>query len=198
MTDPLAIPAIILAAGESRRLGVPKQVIEFQGETLLTRAVRAAREAGARPVLVVLGANADRILAATSMKSAVLVMNLGWEEGIASSIRAGLRAAENHAPEAEAVLLMTCDQPRIGARHLAALLQTFESAGGESIVASFYAGTRGIPAVFPSAVFPQLLALEGDTGARRLLADPPCPVEELFAEGGEFDIDVPDDLALLE
>jgi molybdenum cofactor cytidylyltransferase len=189
------VAAVILAAGASRRLGKPKQLIQYEGETLLARGIRLAQEAEFHPVVVVLGAEREAIRAAVAPGDAVFVDNDAWQEGIASSMRAGLQAIQEHQPAG--VLMMPCDQPRLSADHLRKLLSAFRAEEGACIVASFYAGTRGVPALFPSAMFPQLNLLSGDTGARKLLLDPPAPVIEVGFPGGEVDIDSPGDLARL-
>lgn len=194
----MPIPAIILAAGPSRRLGQPKQLLEFQGETLLERAVRIAAEAGAKPVTTVLGANFELICAAIPQGDSVRVLNDRWESGIAGSIRAGLHALSSIAPKATGALLMTCDQPRLTSTHLRALLEVFIAQSEPAIVASSYAGATGIPAVFPRELFGELKKLRGDMGARALLAKASCPVIAIELEGGELDIDLPEDLAQLE
>jgi CTP:molybdopterin cytidylyltransferase MocA len=189
----MAIPAILLAAGASRRLGWPKQLVEFEGETLLNRTIRLAREASAAPVLVVLGAHFAEICVTLPLNDVVLVHNDQWETGMASSMRAGLRALETCAPAAQAVLMLTCDQPRLTAEHLRTLLAA--CAGKDApIAASIYGGTRGTPAMFPRALFPRLAALEGDKGARSILTKPPCELIEIDFPGGEVDIDMPGDL----
>ena len=114
-------PAVVLAAGASVRLGEPKQLVTIAGETLLERAVRAAREAGCSPVVVVLGADAERIAEQCDLSDAVVVVNDAWSEGMASSIRVGVGALQ----DADGVVLMTCDQPAVSAAHLRALLQAF-------------------------------------------------------------------------
>lgn len=190
----MSLPAIILAAGASRRLGQPKQLVSFEGETLLERSFRIAREAGAAPVLVVLGANFASICASVAFEGAVPVLNDQWESGMASSIHAGLNEAEVRSSETAGVLIMACDQPLLTVEHIARLLMTFGDHAAESIVASEYAGTRGIPAVFPRKVFAALRSLHGDKGARGLLAKAPCPVIALRLEGGSVDIDLPADL----
>ncbi len=194
----MTVAAIVLAAGASRRLGQPKQLLRLGGETLLERALRLALEAGAEPVLVVLGAHFADICASVSFNKAVPVFNERWAQGISTSIHAGLRALDACAPQASAVLVMSCDQPRLAAVHLHALIGDFEAHAGPAIVASSYAGIHGVPAVFPRSVFAQLCALRGDKGARTLLAHPPCPVIPLAFGGGEVDIDLPADLAHLE
>jgi CTP:molybdopterin cytidylyltransferase MocA len=194
----MTVAAILLAAGASRRLGQPKQLLQLGGETLLERALRLAKEAGASPVVAVLGAHFAQICATISFNDAVPVLNDHWEQGISTSIHAGLRALEDCAPQTSGALVMSCDQPRLTVAHLRALIKAFHAHTTPSIVASFYAGVHGVPAVFPRDVFSQLQALRGDKGARALLAHPPCPLIALPFMGGEVDIDLPGDLAHLE
>lgn len=194
----MPVAAVILAAGASRRLGQPKQLIAYCGETLLARAIRVAKESGAAPVLVVLGAHLQIIREAIELHDAVPVSNELWEQGMSSSIHAGLQAVDVHAPQASGVLLMSCDQPRLNAGHLRMLMETFAAQGAPCIVASVYAGIQGVPAVFPRVLLPELRALRGDQGARALIAQQLCPVITLPFDGGEVDIDMPADLAQLE
>jgi molybdenum cofactor cytidylyltransferase len=194
----MSVAAIILAAGPSSRLGRPKQLVGFAGETLLERALRLARESRSSPVLVVLGANFAPICASIAFDRAIPVFNDKWEEGMSSSIHAGLSEADVRAPECTGALVMTCDQLRLSSEHLRALLNTFDAQPKATIVASAYAGIHGIPAVFPRSVYGKLHALQGDKGARALLAKPPCPLIALPFEGGEVDVDLPSDLAHLD
>ena len=148
-----------------------------------------AREARCAPVVVVLGAAADEISTRCSLGDALVVVNFEWDEGMASSIRAGV-AAVSVACEGDpvGVLLMTCDQPAVTASHLRALM-----ASGE-LAASAYAGRRGVPAYFPAANLPALEQLTGDAGARSLLQ----AAAAIDLPGGELDIDTPADLARLQ
>jgi len=158
--------AVILAAGASRRLGRPKQLVEFDGEPLVHRIAKVALSA-CDPVAVVTGAvPLEGALAALPV---ALVDNVFWAEGIASSIRAGIAWATS----ADAVVLLTCDQVELDSEHLCALIRASD---GDRLAASRYAGVLGIPAVFPRAFFPVLLALAGDHGAQPLLA-PAVPVD---------------------
>jgi molybdenum cofactor cytidylyltransferase len=193
----MGVPAIILAAGASRRLGRPKQLLELDGETLLARTIRMAREGGADPVLVVLGADAQAISAAAPLNEVVTVMNPEWQEGMGSSLRAGVRALLSCCCDAPGAILLVCDQPRLDAAHIRKLLESFEKSSGAAAVASVYSGARGIPAVFPCGLFRRLLAIEGDKGARGILADPRCAIAEVPFAGGEIDIDSPDDVGYL-
>jgi CTP:molybdopterin cytidylyltransferase MocA len=184
----MTIPAIILAAGASRRLGQPKQLLRLDPaspETLLERAVRLAREANLSPVIVVLGANHDQILATTSLPGANPILNPDWHEGMASSIQLGLHTTRELAPNAPGLLLMTCDQPAVTADHLRRLTAT------DILAASEYAGRRGVPAYIPLSHWSSLASLRGDTGARDLLLD----AKSLSLPLGALDIDTPEDLA---
>ncbi|HEY5055331.1 MAG TPA: nucleotidyltransferase family protein [Acidobacteriaceae bacterium] len=180
--------AIILAAGASTRLGQPKQLATLNGETLLGRAVRIARETGCAPVLVVLGSERDPILAEIArgaLGDVSPVINDRWQEGMATSIFFGVRALGFVAKQARGAILMTCDQPAITPEHLRAL-----TASGD-LTASEYAGRRGVPAYFPASYFAALTQLTGDSGARDLLHTArviPLPL-------GELDIDTPETLA---
>ena len=199
----MPFPAIVLAAGASRRQGQSKQLLKHGSETLLKRAIRLSNEAGASPVFAVLGAHFEIISASIPFNDATVVFNSHWEQGIASSIHAGLRALNGNATgtngsQPSGALLLSCDQPRLTAAHLRALMETFAAQAEPSIVASAYAGVRGVPAMFPRGVFADLLALRGDKGARELLAQPPCPLVVVEFPGGEVDIDVPADLDALD
>jgi molybdenum cofactor cytidylyltransferase len=181
----MSIATVVLAAGASKRLGQPKQLVMLGGETLLERAVRVAREAGCSPIVVVVGAEYVQVLSNCVLGDVVTVINENWREGMASSIRLGVRTLGIVAKDAQGVLLMTCDQPAVAARHLCHLILKDE------VKASRYAGKTGVPAFFPKTYFDRLMNLEGDAGARELLAE--ARYEEL--ENGELDIDTPADLA---
>ncbi len=172
---------IILAAGFSRRLGRPKQNLLLQGVPLLARAVRTVFEAGLSPILVVVREPAH----AHQLKSfpVQIVVNEEAAEGMASSIRAGVRALEGRV--VHGAVFLTCDQPLLRADHLRALVR--EPA---RVTASAYARRVGIPAYFPVSSFPSLLLLTGDAGARGLLHDAATITDENLA----LDIDTEADL----
>ncbi|HVC47651.1 MAG TPA: nucleotidyltransferase family protein [Terracidiphilus sp.] len=190
----MTVPAILLAAGASSRLGQPKQLVSVGSEVLLERAIRVAREAGAHPVLVVLGAHFAPICARIDLQDAIAVLNEEWMQGISTSIRAGLGALDVSAPNSSCALIMTCDQPRLTAAHLRALIAAFHAQPASAIAASSYAGVRGTPAIFPRDMFPRMLALKGDKGARSLIAAESSKVVAVQFDGGEIDIDEPADL----
>jgi molybdenum cofactor cytidylyltransferase len=185
-----ACAAIILAAGSSSRLGTPKQLLIFQGETLLARVVRIALDSKFHPVVVVLGAHAEECAYGISGQPVRLIHNTTWQEGIASSIRAGVTNVEK---EAEAIVLLLCDQPGISAAHLHALANT-----GSPMAASSYAGVNGSPAYFEKRFFFDLVALCGDQGARALLARHADSVAAVPFSEGAADVDTMADLRFLE
>ena len=196
------VPAIILAAGASRRLGRPKQLVQVGGERLLDRAVRVVTESGIGPIVVVLGAHREAVLAEAMPQADFplvrTVFNPNWERGIGSSIQLGARAALDQSSAVDGLMILVCDQPLLSVRHIVALLSAFAPSGQQVIAASIYAGTIGIPAVFPSSYFERLKNLDGDTGARSILRDPSSRIRPIVFEGGERDIDTAQDLAAFE
>lgn len=184
--------AIVLAAGASTRLGQPKQLVLLAGETLLERAIRSAREANCSPIVVVLGADYVQILGNAALGDAIPVINHEWGEGMASSIRLGIRTLDLIAKHADSAIIMTCDQPAVTPPHLRALISAGESSS--AITASAYAGRRGVPAYFPAPTFPHLIQLIGDAGARALIRNAPA----IDLPHGELDIDTPADLVEAE
>jgi molybdenum cofactor cytidylyltransferase len=180
--------AIVLAAGASKRLGEPKQLVMLAGETLLERAIRTALDAGYSPVVVVLGSAYVEILGHNPLANAVPVVNAKWEEGMASSIRLGIQTLGLVAKDSDGVVLMTCDQPAATASHLRAL------AACGKMTASAYAGRHGIPAYFPKAAFASLMELRGDIGARDLLREAPA----IDLPDGEIDVDTAVDVDTAE
>jgi molybdenum cofactor cytidylyltransferase len=188
-----SIFAIILAAGESNRFGSTKQLAQWDGLTLVSRAVRLAESVcGDRSVLVV-GNDWQKVLAACGPQLGFFVRNEDYESGIASSIACGVGSA---AHTADAVLLLMADQPLITAQHLDALIALWR-ATPEDIVVSEYAGVQGPPVIFSARCFESLSQLEGDQGARAVLSDGRFSVSGIDFEAAAIDIDTPEDLANL-
>ncbi len=177
--------AIILAAGASRRMGSPKQLLEWRNRPLLEHAVVNARAILNERVIVVLGAHAESIQAAIDLGDVTSIVNSEWQEGMASSIRAGVQAL----PEsASAVLILLGDQPLINAAHLQNLLNSWQSAPSR-IVASQYHHSIGVPALLPAKFFGYLLGLSGDRGAKPLLMEFENSLLKIPLPEAELDID---------
>jgi len=185
--------AVILAAGASHRLGRPKQLLPWQGKTLLEHASATLQSVFADRVMVVLGADAELIAASVELGDATTVINHDWQQGMSASIRLGLTALP---PSAAAALLVLCDQPLITSSHYQNLLQSWQ-ANPEQIIASQYHGDLGVPALFPRAFFSALQNLTGDRGAKPLLREHAQQVQAIGLDQAELDIDTDEDFRRL-
>lgn len=186
-------PAIILlAAGNSSRMGEPKQLLEIGGKSLVYRAAETALQTGWHPVIMVTGAYPGEIEKALAGLELDLVNNPDWLSGMAGSIKTGLNRALQTDPNLEAAVLMVCDQPHVTPTLLQQLFLT-RRVSGAPVVASAYGETLGTPALFDRAVFPQLLALEGEAGAKKLIRALGSRVAQVDFPQGEIDIDTPAD-----
>jgi molybdenum cofactor cytidylyltransferase len=187
----------VLAAGCSSRLGRNKQLVVYEGETLVRRAVRIALEAGVDRVLVVTGFEPERLAAALVGIPCELVPNPRWAEGMGASVAAGVVAAQASTPRPEGLLVVLPDQALVPSRHLAALL-TAGDQNAATIIATTYAGTSGAPVLFKALHFAALAALPPAAGARKLLDRHPDQVLTLPCEAAAQDLDTPADFAVLK
>jgi molybdenum cofactor cytidylyltransferase len=186
------IGAIILAAGGSSRLGQSKQLLRFRNQTLLRRTVDAATTGGCSPVTVVIGAERHRILAELTETKEILIENQTWQRGIGNSIRSGLRGLLQAYPNTEAIILLACDQPLVDASVVAGLSAKHVETK-KPIVASSYAQTLGVPALFARKYFDELFVLDGDAGAKQVILNHRNDVTEYPFPDGAIDIDSEDD-----
>lgn len=179
---------LILAAGASSRLGRPKQRLLFQEQTLLDRIIKTADALQSGPVLVVVRANENWVLPSNVMQ----VRNENAQEGMASSIHAGLKKLEEHFPAIETVIITVCDQPFI----TVALLQDLISQYQQTllpIIACTYGDSIGTPVLFHKTMFPDLLSLHGDKGARQLIKQHVQRVGLVNFPLGNIDVDTEED-----
>lgn len=190
MSAPHSLHTAVLAAGASRRFGSPKQLVRFQGQTLLQRVLASAAEISAGSVTLVLGAHAAEIVAALPPGRASVLINREWEEGIASSVRAAVRAVPG---ACDALLILLGDQPLVSAAGLQRLVHA-RRRHPQQIVASRYSGITGVPAIFPRWCFGDLCGLRGDQGARALITRHSDRVVGLAHPEAAVDIDEPEDL----
>ena len=184
--------ALILAAGESSRLGQPKQLIQFRGKSLVRRMVYAARKARCSPTVVVIGSDREEVERELKAEGAIIVENQNWRLGIGTSIRAGVQVLIDNVPDVEAIVLLVCDQPAVDARAIARLI-TLREKTKRAIVASRYANTLGVPALFDRSCFQELLALDNGTGAKTVILSNRERVTEFPFPEGKIDIDTLDD-----
>ncbi len=186
------IALAILAAGESSRLGRPKQLLTHEGRPLIRHVADAALASACRPVLVVLGHQAERIGLGLEGLDVRIVANPEWREGMSSSIRAAVRALDD-VGEVDGLVLLTCDQPRISAAVIDGLVRARDE-GSRPMAACAYAGTVGVPALFDVRKFDDLRSLRGGCGAKRLLLERPEQVARIDWPDGAIDLDTPGDL----
>jgi molybdenum cofactor cytidylyltransferase len=184
--------AIILAAGPSKRLGRLKQLLSFRGQTLVRRAVASAYEAGCAPIIIVIGAEAEQLRRELADWSRSLVHNPRWSDGMGSSIRMGVAAAQQHNHLLALLVILTCDQPFLNADVIRALLE-LRARENKAMAACAYADTVGIPAVFDRAHFAALLHLRDEDGARSVLFSASEAVAQFPWPEGAIDIDTPED-----
>jgi molybdenum cofactor cytidylyltransferase len=180
--------AIILAAGESSRLGQPKQLLPFHGKTLVRSVVDAARQAGCSPIVVVTGNDSEKLHRELAHANVVEVRNANWQRGIGSSIRSGVQALKDHAPDIKGTFLLACDQPAVNARLIEGMI-AMHLATKKDIVASSYADTVGIPALFDRSLFEDLLSLGDEAGAKSIILQNDERVAQFAFSEGAIDID---------
>jgi molybdenum cofactor cytidylyltransferase len=188
------IGIIILAAGNSSRLGQPKQLLKYKDKTLLTHAMEtaiASRHGG--PVMVVTGALHDELFKECNNLQVSMVHNVNWALGMSTSIHSGLRALVRSQPDASGALVMLCDQPLITTEHLNNLMDIFEHHKNQGMVATSYANTIGVPAVFSRDLFEQLYQIKGDKGARDLFDNPTQKLITVPYKPAAIDVDTMED-----
>ena len=182
---------IILAAGNSSRLGRPKQLLPYRNKTLLQVVSDAALQTPFRPVTIVLGAYKNEI--AKQIHGTVnYVFNDHWQEGMASSIAAGLAATLELSPGIQQVIIAVSDQAFISQEIFEQLHQQ-QQLSDKGIVASRYGKIAGTPVLFSKKYFTDLLSLKGDSGAQSILKTYPEDIETITFEKGEMDIDTEED-----
>ncbi len=179
---------ILLAAGASTRLGQPKQLLEYEGQTLIKHAIDTALQVIPTPLIVVLGANAELLKNEISSSKVHIVNNPNWEEGMSSSIRCGLHTLLKISPAIDNVILMVCDQPYVSASLIKSLIAEREQAL-KGIIACTYKNTLGTPVLLNKKYFSQLLNLNGAEGAKKLIKKFPDDVSTISFPLGFIDID---------
>jgi len=189
------VTAIVLAAGTSSRMGRPKQLLQYDGRSLVRRAAEAAVTSKARQTIVVTGAANDAVAAELSGLAVMLVHNPDYAAGMSTSLRAGLRAVR---PEVDAVVVMLADQPFVTSEVVDALIDRHEETAA-TIVRPRYGEQPGNPVLWDQRAFGELIAQEGDRGGRALLQKYASEIAwvELPDQGQQTDVDTPEAYARL-
>ncbi len=194
--DTQSTAAIVLAAGAATRMGQSKQLLRFQGKTLIERAIIHVVDARLSPVIVVVGAEAPSVRDAIVALPVEIAHNENWPAGMGSSITTGLERLLQLEPAVAAIAIVLADQPLVTAKHLSDM-QRLLADSETNIVAAEYNGTLGVPAFFKRELFPELAALSPDSGARRIIRGRNARVKAIPLPEAAIDIDTPDDFAAL-
>ncbi len=191
-TEEIKAGLIILAAGESARMGKPKQLLEFKGETLLSLIAKTALESRVYSIVAVLGANAQMLQKELDGFDLEIVDNKDWKTGMSSSIKAGLEKLLEKNRDLHAVVITVCDQPFVSAEIIDNLIEKHLETQA-LIVASRYAETIGVPALFDKRLFAELKNLTEKSGAKTLIRRFQDQTVSIDFPPGAFDIDTPED-----
>ena len=193
----LPVAAVVLAAGAATRMGRAKQLLPYQGRTLVEHAVQQAIEAGFDPVIVVVGAEASAVRRVLAAHRVEIVENGRWSSGMGSSVAAGVRFLQQSGADSAAVAILLTDQPRVASEHLRAMKTLLET-GEAPVVAAEYNGVAGVPAFFKRSLFGRLAALQAEAGARQILRDSDLKVVRFPLPEAAVDIDTPEDFERLQ
>ncbi len=185
---------LIPAAGASDRLGRPKQLVEYRGVTLIQRTVDKAFAIGPGEVIVVTGCQANAVQQAVQQTGVRWVLHPNWSEGMGTSIAAG---AARVSPQSTGLMVLFCDQWRVGKEDLKSLIKIWESEP-DRIVCARAEGRNMPPVIFPSRYVKQLQALNGRRGAHALLTDHASRITSVSLKNAAFDLDTMKDLADLK
>jgi len=189
------IGVIILAAGSSSRLGHPKQLVRYRGKTLLQHTMDVLEQDFFHPKIVVLGANDATIRKDLKTQSFQLITNPDWAEGMASSLKQGLKHALELFPDLDAIVVSVSDQPGVRDELFKSIIQLYSH--GVKIVASKYQEAVGVPVLFDKQFFTSILKLSGDQGAKSIMKANLDQVQYVDFDLGWLDIDKPEDIDTL-
>ncbi|MCX5981101.1 MAG: nucleotidyltransferase family protein [Nostocales cyanobacterium LacPavin_0920_SED1_MAG_38_18] len=191
------IAIIILAAGASTRMGRPKQLLLYQGISLLRHTIENAVASVCKPIVVVLGSNAENIRSQISESDIKIVENPDWHLGMSSSIRRGISSIITDYQNIDAVVITVCDQPFISADIINNLVSKYYNTK-KPIIACEYANTLGVPVLFNQSFFSELANLSEDIGAKKLIRNHHNEVFSIPFPLGAIDIDTPNDYQQIE
>ncbi len=188
-SSPIGI--ILLAAGASRRMGTPKQLLKIDNQTLIERAINITQGVVNQQTVVVLGANAEKIKPYILPQTNVaVIINENWQQGMGTTLKAGLEFLVAHTPQISGVIVLVCDQPYLTTQKLQQLIEQHQETKA-AIIATAYKDIKGVPALFDSTIFPQLIALNKDEGARKIIKNYEGEIITIDFPKGSIDLDTP-------
>jgi molybdenum cofactor cytidylyltransferase len=190
------IAIVILAAGESKRMGLPKQLLQWGNASLIGHAVQTALKVPHKEVVVVLGANYVQVYNEIKHYSVTSLNNKEWEMGLGTSISKGINYIKNIRSNVDGVFIMLADQPFITSNFLELLIHDFKPNKNQIIATSYKKGTYGVPALFDKSYFDELIQLHDDFGAKYLLKKNESNVKVLTPPNKNIDLDTEEDYKL--
>lgn len=185
------IGIIILAAGASRRMGKPKQLLKIDNQTLIERGIAITQALAHQETVVVLGAHAESIIPFIVAKPSLnFIINEKWGQGMGTTLKVGLEFLLNRAKDLSAVIVMVCDQPYLSTEKLQELIDKHQETKAD-IVTTSYNNIKGVPALFSKDLFDRLLSLDKDEGARKIIKRYEGKIEVVDFPKGIYDLDTP-------
>jgi len=185
------IGVIILAAGASRRMGTPKQLLKIGKKTLLEKTIDTAQKLVDKEIVVVLGANAEKIQTTTKWPKGVsIIINDEWQKGMGTTLKKGVNYFLEQSQSFQAIIVMVCDQPYLTTEKLEELIELYKKTKAD-IIAAQYENIQGVPALFSSQLFSKLAALNEDEGARKIIKRHQGVVKTINFPEGIYDLDTP-------
>ncbi|MBS1507663.1 MAG: nucleotidyltransferase family protein [Bacteroidetes bacterium] len=169
-----------------------KQLLKINGESLLRKTIAVAKDSGVRNIVAVLGANEAQHREEIA-DTATVVFNPEWQSGMGSSLKIGIRFIAQEFPSAEVVIVLVCDQPLLTSAHLKNLIEEWKLTK-RPIVASRYSGSPGVPVLFHRSFFKDILSIEDDHGAKKLVTKHLGQATLVDFPEGAIDLDTPEDL----
>lgn len=182
------IPIILLAAGGSKRMGQPKQLLPWENSTLIEYQIKKLLQTG-NPLIIVLGSSAKEIISVIEKYQVKIASNTNWETGMGSSVATGMQKVIEEFPSAKGVLFSLIDQPLIMLEHIQKMLVSFNSGNQQIIASQAENGWLGVPALYDAFYFDELRKLSGEQGAKTIIKKYPSKVSSVDAGDTLEDMD---------
>ena len=180
------VSAILLAAGESKRMSKPKQLLPFGRSTILEQSIDNLLSSKANEVIVVLGHRAEEMRNKIATRPVKIAINPNYHQGMGTSIATGLSLVDG---KAEAVMLALADQPLVDSKVIDLVIDGF-MAYNKGVVIPTYQGRRGHPVIFAIKYKGELSGLKGDIGGRQIIEEHPDDILELAVDSPDINIDI--------
>lgn len=173
-------------------MGQSKQLLSVGDEPMLVKMVKVSLRAGASPLIVVLGSGEEEHRKVIQDFPVEIISNTKWISGMGSSLKCGLNHLTAKFEDVDAAIVMVCDQPYVSSKYIQSIITKYELTK-RAIIASYYAGTSGVPVLFDKSLFPEIQNLSDEEGAKKLLKQYPRHIELVDFPEGSVDLDTPND-----